>query len=391
MYAEAIAQRRIFGSEKMVIKLGLVLVALTVFSGQVMPVAQFDYTGGGILKGIVQENVMLKDLAKEIKKILKENYKFFIAFFIVLFLFTFKLPFYISKTGGVIDLEKRIKTKNNYKYNGKLYMSYVTNINGTIPNLIFAMLNKNWDIESSKKEDGNGTAAETLFRNRTALLESIDNAKITAYKYADKVVEIKKQNIYVTYIYEEANTDLKVGDIIKKINNKDIISKKDISSYLNTLKVGDEVKITVIRDKKKIKKYAKVIEINKKKILGIMCHTNYELKTNPEIKIDFKSDESGPSGGLMLTLAIYSKLNELDITKGRKVAGTGTIDEEGNVGEISGVKYKLAGAVKNRVEIFLVPNGKNYEEAINELEKNNYDIRIYGVNTFEEALDVLSK
>ncbi len=75
MYAEALAQRRIICSEKMVIKLGLVLVALTVFSGQVMPVAQFDYTGGGLLKGIVQENVMLKEQSDNALFLLKKSWR----------------------------------------------------------------------------------------------------------------------------------------------------------------------------------------------------------------------------------------------------------------------------------------------------------------------------
>jgi len=75
MYAEAIAQSRINCSEKMVIKLGLVLVAITVFSGQVMPVAQMDYSGGGILKGIVQENIMLKEQSDNALFLLRKGWR----------------------------------------------------------------------------------------------------------------------------------------------------------------------------------------------------------------------------------------------------------------------------------------------------------------------------
>ena len=332
---------------------------------------------------------MLKELVIEIKKIIKENYKFFIFFFIALFLITFKLPFYINKTGGVIDLENRVKVDQTFEFNGDLYMSYVNSSDATIPNLLVALFNKNWDIESSKKENGNGTASETLFRNQIALLESIDNATIIAYRYANKTVEIKNKDIYVTYVYDQANTNLKVGDIIKKIDDKKITSKEDISTYLDTLNDGDEITLKVIRNKKELERKAKVVEIKDKKVLGIMCNTDYEIETDPEVKIDFENDESGPSGGLMLSLAIYSKLNKVDLTRGRKVAGTGTINEEGVVGEIAGIKYKLAGAVKNDVDIFLTPNGENYEEAIKEKEKNNYDIEIYGVDTFESALEIL--
>ena len=80
--------------------------------------------------------------------------------------------------------------------------------------------------------------------------------------------------------------------------------------------------------------------------------TAYDI--NREIKMDFSKSEGGPSGGFMMSLAIYSKLVE-DLTDGRKIVGTGTIDSNGNVGEIGGVKYKIMGAVKNKADVFFVP------------------------------------
>ena len=67
---------------------------------------------------------------------------------------------------------------------------------------------------------------------------------------------------------------------------------------------------------------------------------------------------------MITNLAIYNYLTEEDITHGKTIVGTGTIDINGNVGEISGVKYKLQGAIKEKADIFLVPSGDNYNEAI---------------------------
>ena len=61
-----------------------------------------------------------------------------------------------------------------------------------------------------------------------------------------------------------------------------------------------------------------------------------------------------------------NNLTEEDITKGKKIVGTGTIEEDGSVGSIGGVKYKLNGAVRQKADIFLVPAGENYEEALKE-------------------------
>lgn len=92
----------------------------------------------------------------------------------------------------------------------------------------------------------------------------------------------------------------------------------------------------------------------------------------------------------MTSLAIYSYLNKVDLTGGRKIAGTGTIEENGMVGAISGVKYKLIGAVNNKADVFLVPEGENYDEAKKIKEDRGYEIDVIAVETFEEALKYLS-
>ena len=124
--------------------------------------------------------------------------------------------------------------------------------------------------------------------------------------------------------------------------------------------------------------------------MGIVLVTNYIYETNDEVDIAFKTGEGGSSGGLVLALGIYSKITGIDLLKGRNIAGTGTIDIDGNVGEIDGIKYKIAGAVKNKMDVVLV-SPYNYEEAKNIIEKNNYKIELVKVNTFEEAIRYLTK
>ena len=91
----------------------------------------------------------------------------------------------------------------------------------------------------------------------------------------------------------------------------------------------------------------------------------------------------------MIALAVYNSLVEEDITGGKIIAGTGTLDADGNVGEIGGIEYKLKGAVKKKADVFLVPSGNNYEEAKKIKEKKKYKIDIVEVKTFYDALDYL--
>ena len=91
----------------------------------------------------------------------------------------------------------------------------------------------------------------------------------------------------------------------------------------------------------------------------------------------------------MTTLAIYDTLIPEDLTNGLKIAGTGTIEEDGSVGEIGGVKYKLAGAERDDADIFFAPTGENYEEAIKIKKDKNYKIKVIEVKTLNDAINYL--
>jgi PDZ domain-containing protein len=80
------------------------------------------------------------------------------------------------------------------------------------------------------------------------------------------------------------------------------------------------------------------------------------------VKIDLDKI-GGPSAGLMFTLGIMDKLEPEDLTGGKIIAGTGTIDDDGNVGPIGGIPQKLVGAKSAGAQIFLVPKD-NCAEAL---------------------------
>ncbi|WP_436526591.1 YlbL family protein [Actinoplanes sp. HUAS TT8] len=80
------------------------------------------------------------------------------------------------------------------------------------------------------------------------------------------------------------------------------------------------------------------------------------------IKIDLDKI-GGPSAGLMFSLGIIDKLRDEDLTGGKVIAGTGTIDDDGNVGPIGGIPQKLNGAKKAGAKLFLVPKD-NCAEAL---------------------------
>lgn len=333
-------------------------------------------------------------ILKKIKHFLKKYFSFLIIYCVIFISFIYPLPYYINYTGGIINVLDKINIDANQNINisGSINMSYVSEIKATIPTLLIAKLNKNWDIYKEQEiVSDNETIKEMNFRNKTLLKESNNSAIIYAYKKSNRDVSISDEKLYVTYIDSNSDTGLKIGDQIVKINNIMVKSKSDVTSIIETLKIGDIVKIGVIRENKQIEVTAKIFESYSRKVIGIVITEDKKITTEPNIDILFKQSETGPSGGMMLCLGIYSVINNIDLTNGKIIAGTGTIDENGNVGSISGIKYKLAGAVKDNASIFFAPNGENYEEAINLKKENKYNIQIIGVNTFDELVKYLEK
>lgn len=335
---------------------------------------------------------MLKKLGQEIKKIIVK-YRYFICFFIItMAIMSIELPYYIKKTGGIINIAQRIQIENGYETKGTLNMAYVTEIRATIPSFLIAKVNNDWDIVSKKDEIGSTeTNREVDFRNKLALDEANNNAIIVAYQKANKDITINSKELFVIYIDEVAKTDLKIGDKIVSINDIEIRDSNDISKIVNESDVNDNLIIKVINNDVEVTRNSKIINYDGEKMIGIILGIKYDMKLNPTIEFSFKNNESGASGGLMMSLAIYNSLVPEDITKGRNIVGTGTINVNGEVGQIDGVIYKLKGAVKNGASIFLVPSGENYEDALVVKEKYNYDIEIVKISTFEEALDYLKK
>ena len=93
----------------------------------------------------------------------------------------------------------------------------------------------------------------------------------------------------------------------------------------------------------------------------------------------------GPSAGLMFALGIIDKLDPEDLTGGRIIAGTGTIDDEGRVGPIGGIPQKLIGAKRAKATHFLVP-ADNCAEALRNAQPG---LTMARVSNLDEALDAL--
>lgn len=332
---------------------------------------------------------MFNKIYDKVKIFILENIRFLICLGALVLVFTYELPFAIYTPGGLVNLEKRIDVENSVDKDGSINMSYVSVRKGNIPSILLSFVIPDWDLKKEEEVTARDTSIDELLELEKIYMESsIDNATILAYQKAGKDIRITKTNNYVNYISDFAKTDIKVQDIIISADEKVISSIDDLKNIVANKEVGDKINIVVKRNDKEINCYAYVNDLNGEKKIGVGILTTYDYETDPKINIKTKSSESGSSGGLMLTLAIYNDLINEDLTKGRTIVGTGTISLDGTVGEIDGVKYKMLGA--KDADIFLCPE-ENYAEAVKVKEKYNLKFDLKSVKTIDEAIEYLLK
>jgi len=332
---------------------------------------------------------MIKKVFKEVVNEFKTNYKIYIVYLILLLALFIPFDYYIYSSGGLVDLSDRIIVEDSYESKGSINLTYVSVRNANIYTILLSYIIPGWDLKPSESlKIDNESKKEILERDKIYLKETSYDAIISAFKEANLPYKILKNDVTITYVFDEADTDLEVGDIITKIDDKLIENVSDIASVLANHNENDSIKIDVIRNNKEKSCYAKVIVKDNKKVIGLLIANMKDVVSTPSVEYVFKDSESGSSRGLMCALDIYNKITEYDITKGDIISGTGSIDENGKVGSIDGVKYKLSGAVKNKASVFIVPSD-NYKEALKEKEKNKYDIEIIEAGNLHELIEKL--
>lgn len=334
-----------------------------------------------------------KKIFIETKNFIVEEYKFLVCLAIFYIVCTWPVNYYIIVGGGISDVSERVVIEDSYDSKGSFNLSYVSELKGTVLSYVLSYVIPSWEKESMDdyKYSEEESYEDIEFRGEIDLKTTNNNAIKVAYDLAKAEAKEISSTIYVIATFDEYKTNFKIRDKLISVDGKMFENTNDYSNYIQKFKAGDEVLVKVIRDGEEKEIKCKVYEEEGRKIFGIALQILKEYETKPKVDITFKSSESGPSGGLITTLEIYNRLVEEDITYSLKVAGTGTVDEDGNVGIIGGVKYKLIGAAAGEADVFLVPEGKNYEEAVKVKKEKKLDIEVIGVSTVSEAIDKLSK
>ena len=117
-------------------------------------------------------------------------------------------------------------------------------------------------------------------------------------------------------------------------------------------------------------------------MVGILVSGTYDFPIDVDIALE---NVGGPSAGLMFALGIVEKLSPADITQGKVFAGTGTIDAQGSVGPIGGIRHKMHGALNDGASWFFAP-ADNCPDLVGHIPDG---LQVIPVATLAEAMEAL--
>lgn len=318
------------------------------------------------------------------------------------------LPYYIESPGGASDI-RYVLTVNGEedKEAGSYNFVYVQVRQATAVQLLAANFNKYADIYSEEEMTG-GSSNEDYFRISQFYMETSQNlAKYQALTLADKDVTMDFFGVYVLSLTKDSTFKgiLNIADTVTSINGKTFKSSADLIEYVSGLELDSDVTVGYESLGKTLTADGQIIKLdNGKNGIGIGLVDHTQVKT--DVPIDFQTENiGGPSAGLMFTLSIYTQLADPTLRDGRDIAGTGTIEQDGSVGDIGGVDKKVISADQAGATVFFAPNNpvdkdilkenpdalSNYDEAVKTVKEEGLDIEVVPVTNVKEAIDYLEK
>ena len=282
-----------------------------------------------------------------------------------------------------------------YDFDGNLFQLTVRRDEASALIYLWAYVDNSFDLYPREVILQKGVTPKELSEISIQNMKTSENVAIAvALKNLNYDIDSKGDGVLVVGILDDSPVKDKLlkGDLLTTINDEQIFSASEFIATLRKYDIGETVTIGLTRDidgkDTEISISTELIEhieYDNEPMVGFLATTVNERFDFP-FEIDIKTGNvGGPSAGLMMALNVYNNLIPNDITNSLIVAGTGTIEIDGSVGPVGGIRQKVIAAKRAGSELILVPTA-NYEEAS---PFSTDETAIVSVDSFEEALKVI--
>ena len=223
------------------------------------------------------------------------------------------------------------------------------------------------------------TREETVLTNSVAMSTSQQGAVAVAL---DELGIEYEPVVMVGGVEQDAPADgvLEGGDVVLSVNGSAAETVEGYRELARATEEGDDVQMRVRRGEEVLDLAVPTEEVDGAPRMGIVLSAGYDFPMDVEITV---GEIGGPSAGMMFSLSVYDELTPGALTGGHRIAGTGTIDAEGAVGPIGGIRQKMVGAHESDAEFFLAPS-ENCDEVVDYVPEG---MDVVAVTDFEDAVE----
>ncbi len=233
--------------------------------------------------------------------------------------------------------------------------------------------------------------------------QSHQDAEIAALRYLHEPIVVNTTGVYVVYVEPDSKAlgKIRPGDVITSFDGVSVANPNTFLKLLSSAHPGQAARLGVLRGNKRFMLSVPLIGLppisahgSKRAGIGIVPAEAVHIQTPIKITIH-SGDIDGPSAGFMFSLEIINQLyRHGDLTKGYRIAGTGTMSANGVIGQIGGVSHKVVAANAAHADIFFVPadtaaGDTNEAHAKQEAQRLHSAMRIVPVHTLAQAVAFL--
>lgn len=304
------------------------------------------------------------------------------------------LPYYAIAPGSARQVNDLIRVPRDRAFppDGEVYLATVSLGQVNVIEAVRGWIDPATDVVPQERVLGSTPRGQFRRQNLQLMDDSKEAAVVAALRRLGFAVTEHGSGSLVVRVEEGSPADgrLSEGDVITAVDGRPTPLSHQAVEGIRAHKPGDRVRLDV-RGVDGESRVEEVVLASRPKsdsgFLGVFLRTKEQKFEHPfDVTID-SGDIGGPSAGLAFTLGVIDVLTAGELTGGRKVAATGTMELDGRVGDVGGVAQKTAAVRRAGADYFLVP-ADEYDEAVAHAGTR---LKVMKVATLDDAIAALGR